>query len=154
MFDVDATGDMTLNDDLVLGSGGSITLRMEVHLSPYSSLASLGISTNTDAIINADTDGNSGGGITMKIGETTKISVSNSGATTIGTNLDVSEVPALRNVSSSGLTVTGTMLSALNTSGNVDVTGNITVSGNVDGRYFNGRNKTRRNCSGCNQRYK
>ena len=136
VFDVDATGDMTLNDDLVLGSGGSITFADGSALvSPYSSLASLGISTNTDAIINADTDGNGSGGITMKIGETTKISVSNSGATTISTNLDVSGSSTLRNVSSSGLTVTGTtMLSALNTSGNVDVTGNISVSGNVDGR--------------------
>ena len=136
VFDVDATGDMTINDDLVLGSGGSITFADGSALvSPYSSLASLGISTNTDAIINADTDGNGSGGITMKIGETTKISVSNSGATTISTNLDVSGSSTLRNVSSSGLTVTGTtMLSALNTSGNVDVTGNISVSGNVDGR--------------------
>ena len=136
VFDVDATGDMTLNDDLVLGSGGSITFADGSALvSPYSSLASLGISTNDDAIINADTDRNGSGGITMKIGETTKISVSNSGETTISTDLDVSGSSTLRNVSSSGLTVTGTtMLSALNTSGNVDVTGNITVSGNVDGR--------------------
>ena len=136
VFDVDATGDMTLNDDLVLGSGGTITFADGSALvSPYSSLASLGISTNNDAIINADTDGNGSGGITMKIDETTKISVSNSGATTISTNLDVSGSSTLRNVSSSGLTVTGTtLLSALNTSGNVDVTGNITVSGNVDGR--------------------
>ena len=126
VFDVDATGDMTLNDDLVLGSGGSITFADGSALvSPYSSLASLGISTNDDAIINADTDRNGSGGITMKIGETTMISVSNSGATTISTDLDVS----------SGLTVTGTTsLSALSTSGNVGVTGNITVSGNVDGR--------------------
>ena len=136
VFDVDATGDMTLNDDLVLGSGGSITFADGSALvSPYSSLASLGISTNDDAIINADTDRNGSGGITMKIGETTKISVSNSGETTISTDLDVSGSSTLRNVSSSGLTVTGTtMLSALNTSGNVDVTGNISVSGNVDGR--------------------
>ena len=136
VFDVDATGDMTLNDDLVLGSGGTITFADGSALvSPYSSLASLGISTNNDAIINADTDGNGSGDITMKIDETTMISVSNSGATTINTNLDVSGSSTLRNVSSSGLTVTGTtLLSALNTSGNVDVTGNITVSGNVDGR--------------------
>ena len=136
VFDVDATGDMTLNDDLVLGSGGSITFADGSALvSPYSSLASLGISTNTDAIINADTDGNGSGGITMKIDETTMISVSNSGATTISTDLDVSGSSTLRNVSSSGLTVTGTtLLSALSTSGNVAVTGNITVSGNVDGR--------------------
>ena len=136
VFDVDATGDMTLNDDLVLGSGGSITFADGSALvSPYSSLASLGISTNTDAIINADTDGNGSGGITMKIDETTMISVSNSGATTISTDLDVSGNSTLRNVSSSGLTVTGTTsLSALSTSGNVAVTGNITVSGNVDGR--------------------
>mgnify|MGYP001318287496 CR=1 FL=1 len=136
VFDVDATGDMTLNDDLVLGSGGSITFADGSALvSPYSSLASLGISTNDDAIINADTDRNGSGGITMKIGETTMISVPNSGATTISTDLDVSGSSTLRNVSSSGLTVTGTtMLSALNTSGNVDVTGNISVSGNVDGR--------------------
>ena len=120
VFDVDATGDMTLNDDLVLGSGGSITFADGSALvSPYSSLASLGISTNTDAIINADTDGNGSGGITMKIGETTKISVSNSGATAISADLDVSGT---------------TSLSALSTSGNVAVTGNITVSGNVDGR--------------------
>ena len=119
VFDVDATGDMTLNDDLVLGSGGSITFADGSALvSPYSSLASLGISTNTDAIINADTDGNGSGGITMKIDETTMISVSNSGATTISTDLDVSGSSTLRNVSSSGLTVTG----------------NISVSGNVDGR--------------------
>ena len=136
VFDVDATGDMTLNDDLVLGSGGSITFADGSALvSPYSSLASLGISTNTDAIINADTDGNGSGGITMKIDETTMISVSNSGATTISTDLDVSGNSTLRNVSSTGLTVTGTTsLSALSTSGNVAVTGNITVSGNVDGR--------------------
>ena len=136
VFDVDATGDMTLNDDLVLGSGGSITFADGSALvSPYSSLASLGISTNDDAIINADTDRNGSGGITMKIGETTMISVSNSGETAISTDLDVSGSSTLRNVSSSGLTVTGTtMLSALNTSGNVDVTGNISVSGNVDGR--------------------
>ena len=136
VFDVDATGDMTLNDDLVLGSGGSITFADGSALvSPYSSLASLGISTNDDAIINADTDGNGSGGITMKIDETTMISVSNSGATTISTDLDVSGNSTLRNVSSSGLTVTGTTsLSALSTSGNVGVTGNITVSGNVDGR--------------------
>ena len=136
VFDVDATGDMTLNDDLVLGSGGSITFADGSALvSPYSSLASLGISTNDDAIINADTDRNGSGGITMKIGETTMISVPNSGATTISTDLDVSGSSTLRNVSSSGLTVTGTtLLSALNTSGNVDVTGNISVSGNVDGR--------------------
>ena len=136
VFDVDATGDMTLNDDLVLGSGGSITFADGSALvSPYSSLASLGISTNDDAIINADTDRNGSGGITMKIGETTMISVSNSGATTISTDLDVSGSSTLRNVSSSGLTVTGTTsLSALSTSGNVAVTGNITVSGNVDGR--------------------
>jgi len=71
----------------------------------------------------------------MKIGETTKISVPNSGATAISTDLDVSGSSTLRNVSSSGLTVTGTtLLSALSTSGNVAVTGNITVSGNVDGR--------------------
>ena len=119
VFDVDATGDMTLNDDLVLGSGGSITFADGSALvSPYSSLASLGISTNDDAIINADTDRNGSGGITMKIGETTMISVPNSGATTISTDLDVSGSSTLRNVSSSGLTVTG----------------NITVSGNVDGR--------------------
>ena len=119
VFDVDATGDMTLNDDLVLGSGGSITFADGSALvSPYSSLASLGISTNDDAIINADTDGNGSGGITMKIDETTMISVSNSGATAISTDLDVSGSSTLRNVSSSGLTVTG----------------NITVSGNVDGR--------------------
>ena len=136
VLDVDASGDMTLNDDLVLGSGGTITFADGSALvSPYSSLASLGISTNNDAIINADTDGNGSGDITMKIDETTMISVSNSGATTINTNLDVSGSSTLRNVSSSGLTVTGTtLLSALNTSGNVDVTGNITVSGNVDGR--------------------
>ena len=136
VFDVDATGDMTLNDDLVLGSGGSITFADGSALvSPYSSLASLGISTNDDAIINADTDRNGSGGITMKIGETTMISVPNSGATTISTDLDVSGSSTLRNVSSSGLTVTGTtLLSALSTSGNVAVTGNITVSGNVDGR--------------------
>ena len=136
VFDVDATGDMTLNDDLVLGSGGSITFADGSALvSPYSSLASLGISTNDDAIINADTDGNGSGGITMKIDETTMISVSNSGATAISTDLDVSGSSTLRNVSSSGLTVTGTTsLSALSTSGNVAVTGNITVSGNVDGR--------------------
>ena len=136
VLDVDASGDMTLNDDLVLGSGGTITFADGSALvSPYSSLASLGISTNNDAIINADTDGNGSGDITMKIDETTMISVSNSGATTISTDLDVSGSSTLRNVSSSGLTVTGTtMLSALNTSGNVDVTGNITVSGNVDGR--------------------
>ena len=136
VFDVDATGDMTLNDDLVLGSGGSITFADGSALvSPYSSLASLGISTNDDAIINADTDGNGSGGITMKIDETTMISVSNSGATAISTDLDVSGNSTLRNVSSSGLTVTGTTsLSALSTSGNVGVTGNITVSGNVDGR--------------------
>ena len=136
VLDVDASGDMTLNDDLVLGSGGTITFADGSALvSPYSSLASLGISTNNDAIINADTDGNGSGEITMKIDETTMISVSNSGATTINTNLDVSGSSTLRNVSSSGLTVTGTtLLSALNTSGNVDVTGNITVSGNVDGR--------------------
>ena len=136
VFDVDATGDMTLNDDLVLGSGGSITFADGSALvSPYSSLASLGISTNDDAIINADTDRNGSGGITMKIGETTMISVPNSGATTISTDLDVSGSSTLRNVSSSGLTVTGTTsLSALSTSGNVAVTGNITVSGNVDGR--------------------
>ena len=136
VFDVDATGDMTLNDDLVLGSGGSITFADGSALvSPYSSLASLGISTNDDAIINADTDRNGSGGITMKIDETTMISVSNSGATTISTDLDVSGSSTLRNVSSSGLTVTGTtLLSALSTSGNVAVTGNITVSGNVDGR--------------------
>ena len=136
VFDVDATGDMTLNDDLVLGSGGSITFADGSALvSPYSSLASLGISTNDDAIINADTDGNGSGGITMKIDETTMISVSNSGATAISTDLDVSGNSTLRNVSSSGLTVTGTTsLSALSTSGNVAVTGNITVSGNVDGR--------------------
>ena len=119
VFDVDATGDMTLNDDLVLGSGGTITFADGSALvSPYSSLASLGISTNDDAIINADTDGNGSGGITMKIDETTMISVSNSGATTISTDLDVSGNSTLRNVSSSGLTVTG----------------NISVSGNVDGR--------------------
>ena len=136
VFDVDATGDMTINDDLVLGSGGSITFADGSALvSPYSSLASLGISTNDDAIINADTDRNGSGGITMKIGETTMISVSNSGATAISTDLDVSGSSTLRNVSSSGLTVTGTtLLSALSTSGNVAVTGNITVSGNVDGR--------------------
>ena len=136
VFDVDATGDMTLNDDLVLGSGGSITFADGSALvSPYSSLASLGISTNDDAIINADTDGNGSGGITMKIDETTMISVSNSGETAISTDLDVSGSSTLRNVSSSGLTVTGTTsLSALSTSGNVAVTGNITVSGNVDGR--------------------
>ena len=136
VFDVDATGDMTLNDDLVLGSGGSITFADGSALvSPYSSLASLGISTNDDAIINADTDRNGSGGITMKIGETTMISVSNSGETAISTDLDVSGSSTLRNVSSSGLTVTGTTsLSALSTSGNVAVTGNITVSGNVDGR--------------------
>ena len=120
VFDVDATGDMTLNDDLVLGSGGSITFADGSALvSPYSSLASLGISTNDDAIINADTDRNGSGGITMKIGETTMISVSNSGATAISADLDVSGT---------------TSLSALSTSGNVAVTGNITVSGNVDGR--------------------
>ena len=136
VFDVDATGDMTLNDDLVLGSGGTITFADGSALvSPYSSLASLGISTNNDAIINADTDGNGSGDITMKIDETTMISVSNSGATTISTDLDVSGSSTLRNVSSSGLTVTGTtLLSALNTSGNVAVTGNISVTGNVDGR--------------------
>ena len=136
VFDVDASGDMTLNDDLVLGSGGTITFADGSALvSPYSSLASLGISTNNDAIINADTDGNGSGDITMKIDETTMISVSNSGATTISTDLDVSGSSTLRNVSSSGLTVTGTtLLSALNTSGNVAVTGNISVSGNVDGR--------------------
>ena len=136
VFDVDASGDMTLNDDLVLGSGGTITFADGSALvSPYSSLASLGISTNDDAIINADTDGNGSGGITMKIDETTMISVSNSGATTISTDLDVSGSSTLRNVSSSGLTVTGTtLLSALNTSGNVAVTGNISVTGNVDGR--------------------
>ena len=119
VFDVDASGDMTLNDDLVLGSGGTITFADGSALvSPYSSLASLGISTNNDAIINADTDGNGSGDITMKIDETTMISVSNSGATTISTDLDVSGSSTLRNVSSSGLTVTG----------------NISVSGNVDGR--------------------
>ena len=136
VLDVDASGDMTLNDDLVLGSGGTITFADGSALvSPYSSLASLGISTNNDAIINADTDGNGSGDITMKIDETTMISVSNSGATTINTNLDVSGSSTLRNVSSSGLTVTGTtLLSALNTSGNVAVTGNISVTGNVDGR--------------------